>query len=84
VTATLLKKIYFEKFILKLIHNCLFFQDMFDMLSPSENKADDEPLEEPENGEAGGDPPDKEEVAVGPPIGGVTAHQLEECPHTVR
>ncbi len=54
------------------------------MLSPSENKADDEPLEEPENGEAGGDPPDKEEVAVGPPIGGVTAHQLEECPHTVR
>ncbi len=54
------------------------------MLSPSENKADDEPLEEPENGEVAADPPDKEEVAVGPPIGGVTADQLKECPHPVR
>jgi hypothetical protein len=57
---------------------------MFDMLSPAESKAD-EPLEEPENGEAAADPPDKEEVAVGhPPVGGVTADQLKECPHTDR
>ncbi len=54
------------------------------MLSPAESKAD-EPLEEPENGEAAADPPDKEEVAVGhPPVGGVTADQLKECPHTDR
>ncbi len=61
------------------------------MLSPTESKADDEPLEEPENGEALEDPPDKEEVAadppdkeedaVGPPVGGVTADQLKECPY---
>jgi hypothetical protein len=58
---------------------------MFDMLSPAEIKADDEPVEEPENGEAAADPPDKEEVAVGhPPVGGVTADQPKECPHTVR
>jgi hypothetical protein len=55
---------------------------MFDMLSPAESKTD-EPLEEPENGEALADPPDKEEIAVGPPIGGVTADQLKECPYTV-
>ncbi len=55
------------------------------MLSPAEIKADDEPVEEPENGEAAADPPDKEEVAVGhPPVGGVTADQPKECPHTVR
>jgi hypothetical protein len=65
---------------MQLIHNCLFFQDMFDMLSPDESKADD-PLEEPENGEALADPPDKEEAATGPPIGAMTADQLKECPY---
>ncbi len=49
------------------------------MLSPAESKAD-ESLKEPENGEAAADPPDKKDVAVG----GVTADQLKECPHTVR
>jgi hypothetical protein len=55
---------------------------MFDMLSPAENKADDEPLEEPENGEVAADPTDKEEDATGPPIGGVTADKLKGCPYT--
>ncbi len=50
------------------------------MLSPAESKADDKPVEEPENGEVAADPPDKKEVAVGE----VTADQLKECPHTVR
>jgi hypothetical protein len=50
------------------------------MLSPAESKAD-ESLKEPENGEAAADPPDKEEAATGPPIGGVTADLLKECPY---